>query len=257
MSGPRSIPQPIQIPQVRICLADDSSFWPWLKWPDFAKLSDRAKTLVVVPIAGMADAALGHPLDSEETVLMTVLKAAAKARPGGLQLLVLPPLRFVLGPRDSCAFPVCPPLAHAIIREVVDSVKASGFHRVILLNASPWNEDLVDAAARDLRISLGIQMFCINLSALGLDFHPVRSASRRKLQTLLTGLYGREPVSAGAPEAGAGRSGSHLQPTLKPWDSLAAASAEAPAMVNACAERLLMLFQEIHDHRELSTPASQ
>jgi len=205
----------------------------------------------VAPVVGMADAALGHALDAEEVVLTTVLKAAAERRPEGVRLLVLPPLRFVLGPTEWCAFPVKPPVAHALIREVAESVAAAGFRRIVLFNASPWNEDLVDAAARDLRIALGLQMFCINLSALGLDFHVTRSPSRGRLQTLLTSLYGREPrESPGAAANSFVRL--PLPPVPRPWESLSAAQALAPDIISGCAARLASLLGEIQVHPDLA-----
>lgn len=243
-------------PSGSLCVADEATFWPNLRWPQFKTWPDKARTLVVVPLAGLCDAGLGHPLDAEETVLTAVLRAASASRPGNLPLLVLPPLRFVLGPHPGCAFPIGPAVAHALVREVVESVVASGFRRVVLFNSSPWNEDLVDAAARDLRVSLGIQTFCVNLGALGLDFHPARSRSRRTLQTVLTALYRREPRQA--PPVGAASTFVREAPVPlpAPWESLAAAGAEAPAVLEGCAALLASLLGEIHAHPELpdSTP---
>jgi len=240
-----------------ICIADDATFWPWLKWPDFARRAEAERTLVVIPITGLADAALGHPLDAEEVVLTTVLKASSEIRPPGLPLLVIPPIRFVLGPGPHCAFPVSPPVAHALIREVAESVMAAGFRRIVLFNASPWNEDLVDAAARDLRVALGLQMFCVNLSALGLDFHPARSPSRQILQTLLTGLYEREPRVPETDDPKGRFSREQLPPVPTPWEGLEASRAHAPAIVRRCAERLSSLLQEIHAHPELPAHPSK
>jgi creatinine amidohydrolase len=141
------------------------------------------------------------PLDAEETVAMAVLAAAAPRRPGMFPLLVLPPLRFVIGPAPECAFAVDPPQAHAFIAEVAASIAAAGFRRIVLYNASPWNEELCDAAARDLRIERGLQMCCVNLSALGLDFDPARGSERRDLRSLLTTL----PAASPELDAAAGR----------------------------------------------------
>ena len=63
-----------------LCIADDATFWAWRRWPEFARWPDQASTLVVVPLAGLADWGLGHPLDAEETVLLSVLQAASALR---------------------------------------------------------------------------------------------------------------------------------------------------------------------------------
>ena len=181
---------------IPICVAEPNTFWPWLTWADFSRLPDKDAVLVVVPSAGFADWGLGRPFDAEETVLMPVLAEAVRRRSDKVRLLVVPPLRFVAGPGPGTAFAVDAPTAIAFINEVCGSVKAAGFSRVVLFNASPWNEEIVDAAARDLRIERNLQMFCVNLSALGLDFRPDRAKSRANLQALLTSLLGREPDAA-------------------------------------------------------------
>lgn len=192
-----SPPPLLQPPLIPLCVADDRTFWPWLTWADFAlERAAAADTTVILPLAGLADWGLGHAYDAEEQVLTAVLRDALRLRPVSPRMLMLPPLRFVIGSDPGCVCAVEPPLAHAFIDETVASVAVAGFTRIVLCNASPWNEELIDAAARDIRIARGLQMFCVNLSALDLDFHPVRSKSRRSLQTLLTYLTGRTPEPA-------------------------------------------------------------
>ena len=164
-----------------LCNADDATFWAWHRWPEFARWKAPATTVVVIPLAGFCDWGLDRPLDSEETVLLSVLRAASESRTPDQSLLVTPPLRFVVGPNAHCAFAVDVPTAHAFIAEVTASVAVAGFRRLVLFNASPWNEELVVAASRDLRIALGVQLFTIHLSALGLDFLPSRSPDRTRL----------------------------------------------------------------------------
>lgn len=185
-ASPSATPPPAPTP---LCLADEATFWPWLPWTDFARWPDKAGTTVVLPVTGFADWGLDAPLDAEETVALSVLRAASArpALPPG-KLLVLPPQRFVVGPSASCAFPVDVPTAHAALDEWCASVAAAGFRRIVIYNSSPWNEELVDAAARDIRIARGLQMFCVNLSALGLDFAPWRDGERTALRALLAEL---------------------------------------------------------------------
>jgi creatinine amidohydrolase/Fe(II)-dependent formamide hydrolase-like protein len=183
-----------------LCVADDATFWPWLSSPQIESWPNPGSTVVIVPLAGLADWGLGHPLDAEETVLMAVLRDACGLIANDRKPLVVPPLRFAFGADPSCAFPVDPPTTHALIAEVAASIAAARFQKIAIVNSSPWNEELCGAAARDLRVSRGLHMFLVHLSAIELDFHPVRSRSRRRLQTLLTSLYGSEPEP---PESGA------------------------------------------------------
>jgi len=233
-----------------LCIADDTTFWPWRRWPEFARWPDKEKTVVVVPLAGTADWGLGHPLDVEETVLLSVLRAASQARPASLPLLVLPPLRFVMGSDPGCAFAVDAPTAHAFVADVLGSIAATGFRKIVLYNSSPWNEELIAAAARDNRIALGLQLFRISLSGLGLDLHPVRSpaATRRKFQTLATALLGCEPeLPADAAVAPVERAwgDERVFPLPGPAVPLAAAQVEGAATLAATAKQLLSLLGEI------------
>jgi creatinine amidohydrolase len=206
----------------------------------------------------MADWGLGHPLDAEETVLMHVLKEACRLAAPDRKPLVVPPLRFAFGPDPSCAFAVDQPTAHALIEEVAASVAAAGFGKIVIVNASPWSEELCAAAARDLRVSRGLQMFQIHLSAIALDFHPVRSKSRRSLQTLLTFLNRRAPDGADpVPGAKAAAWGDEsVTPLAGPAASVAEAQAQGAASLAAGAGRLAKLLSDIHDRAPLRTPAS-
>lgn len=210
--------------------------------------------MVVVPLAGMADWGLGHPLDAEETVLTHVLRDACRLLPEERKPLVLPPLRFAFGADRACAFAVDQPTAHALIAEVAASVAATGFRRIALVNASPWNEELCSAAARDLRVSRNLHMFHVHLSAIGLDFLPARSSSRRSLQTLLTALNGVEPEPSGSGPP---------QPMVAPWGDepvvplpgpfvrLEEARTQGPAILAAAAARLAKLISDIRDQPPL------
>ncbi len=238
-----------------LCAADEATFWPWFSSPDLAAWPAREETLVVIPITGMADWGLGHPLDAEETVAMAVLREASRRRPPDGRLLVIPPLRFAFGPDAGCAFAIDPSLAHALIAEVAGSVAASGFRRVLLLNASPWSEEICAAASRDLRLARDLRVYRIHLAALELDFHPRRSPDRRRLQTLLTALTGREPDDAPVRRGGAAGpppgpwSDESVTPLAGPASALDAAQAEGAAILEKAGARLAGLIGEIDRHQ--------
>jgi len=237
-----------------LCVADDATFWPWFSSPTIGAWPNREGTVVILPLAGMADWGLGHPLDAEETVLTHVLRDACRLLAPGRKPLVVPPLRFAFGADPACAFPIGQPTAHALIAEVAASVAAAGFRRIAIVNSSPWSEELCKAAARDLRVSRGLHMFHIHLSALDLDFHPVRSRSRRRLQTLLTALYGAEPEphESGMPDPPSAWGDESVAPLPGPAVRLGEARTEGADILATAAKRVAKLLSDIHDCAPLS-----
>jgi len=109
-------------------------------------------------------------------VLTHVIRDACRLIGPDRKPLVLPPLRFAFGADPSCAFPSTADGSRADRRGGRlgrgGRVPKGGDR-----DASPWNEELCGAAARDLRVSRGLHMFLVHLSAIDLDFHPVRSRS--------------------------------------------------------------------------------
>src|SRR3712207_9323312 len=65
--------------------------------------------------------------------------------------------RFGLAPYPSTFFGVDAETAHDLLREIVQSVLQSGFHKIVFFNTSPWNEELVDAASRDARVEFNVR----------------------------------------------------------------------------------------------------
>jgi creatinine amidohydrolase len=236
-----------------LCVADGATFWAWHSSPRIGAWPNPAGTVVIVPICGMADWGLGHPLDAEETVLLHVLRDACRLVPADRKPLVIPPLRFAFGADPTCAFPVDQPTAHALIAEVAASIAAANFRKIVLLNSSPWNEELCGAAARDLRVSRGLHMFQVHLSALGLDFHPVRSRSRRTLQTLLTALTEKEPEAQGpgGRAKAPGWGDESVTPLPGPAVGLGAARTEGGETLAAVARHLAALISDIHERAPL------
>jgi len=179
--------------------AHPETFWPHHAWPDFAALSKPEKTraLVILPIHGFADHGLGLPLDAEEAVGSAILRRAAEiATASGATLLVLPPLRFGLAPYPSAHFGIDAETACEQMREIVRSVKASGFGKIVFFNTSPWNEELVATVALDTRVEFGLENHIVNLSKLGMSFHPAAPrearANAQAAAALALGLTAKE-----------------------------------------------------------------
>ncbi|BET67541.1 hypothetical protein ASA1KI_24590 [Opitutales bacterium ASA1] len=188
-----------QSPHSHLIDLPDSALWSGISWMDFARLSarERSATIVVLPLFGFGDWGYGQPLDLEETLGTAVLRHALE-RPGknGAHVLVMPPLRFVLGPYVHNVFGIDFETAMELVHEIASGVRAAGFRKLLLFTTSPWNEELADAAGRAMRVKLGIQAFRVSLAALGLDLHPTRSVDRGTVQAAACACYRRGPDAA-------------------------------------------------------------
>lgn len=173
---------------------DDATAWHARRWPSFQRSPEHHNTLIIQPVYSLAEWSLGRPLDAEEVVGSELLRRALAwpfANKGNR--LVLPPLR--LTPRQSVGscFGLSIEVAHQVLAETIRSAAFPGYHKFLLFNTSPFLEEWIDVAARDLRVSDQLAMYCMNLSGLGLDFHPVRGGTRSNLQAILSHLLGTLP----------------------------------------------------------------
>jgi creatinine amidohydrolase len=226
---------------------DPKTAWAHHAWPEFSATPEVARTLVVLPVHGFADHGLGLPLDAEEILGAALLRDAANSvnqdSENKITLKILPPLRFGLAPYPSTFLGIDPETAHEQLREIATSVRAAGFSKLVFLVTSPWHEDWIDAASRDIRVELGLQTFVINLSGLALDFHPA-SENRAQARAAVSHLLGRPaaPVTIPADIRDADfRPGNHRQPApLPPTPTLDGAALAAKA-----ARHLARLLGEI------------
>jgi len=223
--------------------SEDRFAWHARPWSAFCEISGMPH--VIVPIYSLSEWGLGRPLDAEELIGSRVLSDALLASDDP-EFLVLPPFRFTPKQSNGTCFGLDIEDAHQILEETLCSAARAGVTRYILWNTSPFLEEWVDVAARDLRIKHGFQMFCINLSGMGLDFHPRRGGSRSGLQSILTELLGEgpDPVDEGLPES--------LDPiadsVVPVGPILTASDGDAASLMKLVSTKMVQLLQEIKAH---------
>ena len=178
--------------------ADPATAWDHQTWSELAARPDKARTLVILPVHGFADHGLGLPLDVEETVGSAVLRSAIAASGLQSQLLVLPPLRFGVAPYPHTHFGVDAETALDALSEIVESIKISGFARVLFFNTSPWNAELVSTAAIDARTEFDLHTYMIGSGGIGLGFHPT-DPNRVCTQAVAARLLGCTPAPSSQP----------------------------------------------------------
>jgi hypothetical protein len=165
--------------------------WHSIQWPQFEKISQCCQQLIILPIYSITDWGMGYPLDAEEVVGSCILDETLCMSASNFRPLVLPALRYTPRQALNTCFGLDIEHAHRLLTETVCSAAASGFSRFVLYNTCPLLEEWIDVAARDLRINYDLQMFCLNLSGLGLDFHPLRGGKRSGLNALLNEVLGQ------------------------------------------------------------------
>lgn len=156
--------------RTNLAINHDPTTWVFHSWRQFALMDDRATRVVIIPVTAFSDWGPGVSLDFEETLTLALLRESLGSIDHPERFLVIPPMRFNLSGREDMFFTLDPETAHAAMEDVVGSIAAHGFRKVLFLNSNPANEDFVDCAGRDLRIALGIQPFCINLNGIGLEW---------------------------------------------------------------------------------------
>lgn len=230
------------------------SAWAHHSWTKLSNWPAKESTLIFVPLNGYADWGLGLGLDVEETIGSAVLNAALAEADLGPRALVIPPLRFQPQPFPNAAFSLDWDTAYELVESVLESIQLTGFRKVILFNTGPYNEHFTDVLGRDMRIKHGLQMFCVNLSGLGLDLHPGRQSTekaplsdRERARHLASFLLsqaatpGSSPVPNDSDELDAPRS---CPPAADPV-TLDAAHAAGPEILAAAAAHLARLIGEI------------
>lgn len=237
---------------------ETGALWANLTTDGFRDLPHPERMTVILPLAGFADWGLGRPLDLEEHLLASVFGAAADRIRDLSEFLVLPPLRFLHAPYDHTFFGLDPDEVEDQIREMARSVKASGFKRLVFFNANPWNEELVESLALDLRVDLGLSTFCLHLAALGLDLHPGRSSTRADAQCAASAAFGivaEEPNRPTRESLTWFRPGRYDQPApLQTQRSRRDAIEKGQSILRSAGDQMVQLLREIAAHPERVDP---
>lgn len=226
--------------------------WAHQSYPQFppANTTD-VSTLCVLPVYNFADHGEGLPMDTEEVVGAAVLNRACQTAGGLPPLRILPPLRFGLSPYGPKLGALLPECALGQLREICLSIQKSGYQRILFWVTSPWNAEIVDVAARDARIELGLQTFFIGLRGIELGLHPVKG-NRPAAHAVASLLLGTPPVTSSSPAAtipsdGTKRPGNwSILPPVRLDSSL-----DGEQLLSRASEKLAALIREISAHPRL------
>jgi creatinine amidohydrolase len=252
----RCEPQYPESMKYRLYNGSDAFGWHARRWPQFSGLSEPESNLIIQPVYSITEWGTDFPLDSEEVVGSALLDAALLKAGADFRVQVLPPLRYTPELSPATRFGLDVEVAHRVLEETLTSAALTGYRRFVLFNTSPLLEEWIDVAGRDLRVVHDLQMFCVNLSGLGLDFHPLRGGQRVGLRALLEHLLGGPPIGDEASEEIAL---STLDPLAEAAVKTSPPRGQTPGGGNAvlaeAAAELVGLLAEICDHPALPVAA--
>lgn len=133
-------------------------FLPYLTWQEVATLPDRANTVIVLPVAAIEQHGPHLPCAVDSLICAGVIGRALGRLDAAIPAFGLPPLCY--GKSDEhIHFPGTVTLTgETLLRtvaEIGESVYRSGFRKLIIVNAHGGQPQVMEMAARELRIRHG------------------------------------------------------------------------------------------------------
>ena len=173
-------------------MTNTSRYWADLSTTDFAALQtsgDAARTMVVLPVAATEQHGPHLPLSVDTVLVNGVVTAALPHLAADLPVLFLPTQALGLSPEHARFAGTLTLKNETILRlwtDIGESVAASGFHKLVLLNAHGGNVSVMDLVARDLRARLDMLVYSVSwfnlplLDAQGSDLNAQFSADEHR-----------------------------------------------------------------------------
>lgn len=184
-----------------------SPYWSELTTQDFARI-DKARAIAVLPLAATEQ----HGPHLSLSVDTDIVNGVVAASLGPLQTLqanaesplpvfFLPTQSVGLSPEHAAFAGTLALKPETLIRlwtDIAESVKAAGFHKLVLLNAHGGHVGAMDVVARDLRARLGMLVYSVNWYQL-----PLTNEQGEDLNALFSPHEHRFGVHAGDVETSA------------------------------------------------------
>jgi creatinine amidohydrolase len=140
----------------------------YLTWKQIDAL-DKANTLLVLPTAAIEQHGHHLPIATDTLINNLLLGQALKLVPADASIYALPPVCYGKS-NEHIGFCGTMTLSAstymAVLRDLGASIKASGFHKVVLYNSHGGNAALNDVMARDLRAEFGLRTFQMGAGGL-------------------------------------------------------------------------------------------
>ena len=157
----------------------DARNFAYLTWKQVDALP-RESTLLVLPTAAIEQHGHHLPLATDTLINNMLLGKALTLLPAELPVYALPPICYGKS-NEHVGFPgtlsVSAQTFLAVVRDLGESIAASGFKKLALYNTHGGNTSLVDVLARDLRAEFGLRT-CSLFGSPGAAFEGVSAQER-------------------------------------------------------------------------------
>ncbi len=270
------------VPPTSSAPALTSRFWADLTTRDFAALQSAGQAdqvVAVLPVAAIEQHGPHLPLSVDATLLQGVMDAALPQLPADLPVLFLPPQNVGLSP-EHIRFPgtltLSPATVIALWTEIGECVARAGIQKLLLFNGHGGQVSVMDIVARELRQRCGLLVYSASWFSLPL---PDAVAGQFSAEEHRFGIHGGEietsmmlhlaPATVRMEHARDWRSSSQdraeryrllgngksakmgwamqdYHPAGAVGNAAAATADRGRAVVQAAAEALVQLLQELH-----------
>ncbi|KAF1023512.1 MAG: Creatinine amidohydrolase [Paracidovorax wautersii] len=133
-------------------------FLPYLSWTDINALPERDNTVIVLPCGAIEQHGPHLPCSVDSVIASGVIGKALERLPPQVHAFAMPPITY--GKSDEhLHFPgtmtLSGPTLLATITEIGESVYRSGFRKLLLANGHGGQPQVLEMAARELRLRHG------------------------------------------------------------------------------------------------------
>jgi len=133
-------------------------FLPYLSWTEIDALEDKANTVIVLPVGAIEQHGPHLPCAVDSVISSGVMGAALAKLPEEVRAFGLAPITY--GKSDEhLHFPgtmtLTGPTLLAVVTEIGESVYRAGFRKLLLANGHGGQPQVLEMAARELRIRHG------------------------------------------------------------------------------------------------------
>ena len=270
------------VPPTSSAPALTSRFWADLTTRDFAALQSAGQAdqvVAVLPVAAIEQHGPHLPLSVDATLLQGVIDAALPQLPADLPVLFLPPQNVGLSP-EHIRFPgtltLSPATVIALWTEIGECVARAGIQKLLLFNGHGGQVSVMDIVARELRQRCGLLVYSASWFSLPLPdavagqfsaeehrfgihggeietsmmLHlaprTVRMEHARDWRSTSQDRAGRYAILGNGKSAKMGWAMQDYHPAGAVGNAAAATADRGRAVVQAAAEALVQLLQELH-----------